>query len=100
MTTLNRVAQGPVRCLPVNPGEGLIRFPDTPPTPHETVAPPLPLDEVLQDFTQCLGAGGGRTPRKRQNLPWPKRIPGTPSGRLPEKERDRPQIVPLVINEM
>lgn len=89
MTTLNRVTPGPVRCLPVNPGEGLIRFPATPPTAEETVAPPLPLDEVLQDFTGCS------TMRKRHNLPWPKRIPGTVAGPLPErekKERDRPPV--------
>lgn len=96
MTSLNRVTPGPVRSLPVNPGEGLIRFPDAPPTPEETVAPPLPLDEVLQDFTGC------RTPRKRQNLPWPKRVLAMTSGKLPEreKERDRPCGVPIVITEM
>lgn len=52
---LNFIGQwNPVRCLPVIPGRDCLRQPNMPADPKDSVAPPIPLEEIARDVKGCF----------------------------------------------
>lgn len=92
MTSVDRIPTGTVRTMPVNPCDGLFRFTAG---EKESVAPALPVDEVIRDFSGC------QTLRKRGNLPWPSRLPEIPA--KPKGQKKPPvklETVPIIIADI